>query len=70
MDKLTNREINYKKTFRSDSGIQVLEDLKKSLKYGETIYSAGMSDKDLAFEIGRQSVINDIMFTLSRPDKK
>jgi hypothetical protein len=49
---------------KSPEGKLVLEHLKKSLHYGETIYKT--HKEDLAFELGRQSVINDIQFTLTK----
>jgi hypothetical protein len=60
-----DRIIAYKKTFNSDYGKQVLEDLKSTCNYGKTVYQPGCSPIDSAFEQGRQAVINEIMFMLS-----
>lgn len=66
---LTDLEINYKRTFGTTEGVLVLEDLKKLLKYGETLYSYKKENSDLHFESGRQSVINEILFILAKTAK-
>lgn len=52
---------NYLKTFSTDSGQRVIEDMKTSLKHGQNVYYPGQSNNDLHFMLGRQSVINDIL---------
>lgn len=64
--KLTSRDIQYKRAFNTVEGQKVLNDLKISLGYQKTIFQYGKSDRDNAFEQGRQSVINDIMFILNK----
>lgn len=63
------RDSAYKALFGSDFGKQVLEDMKITLQYGQTIFGDGMLKEDLHYYIGRQSVINDIINTLNRKDK-
>lgn len=60
------RDLNYFNLFTSTLGEKVLEDLKKSLHYGETVYAEKATNQDLAFHLGRQSVINDIVHLLSK----
>jgi hypothetical protein len=67
--KLTDRDLNYKKVFNSDAGQRVLEDLKAMLKHGQNIYHIKQENRDLHYELGRQSVINDILFILSKGNK-
>ena len=59
-------EMEYKRLFLSSEGKNVLEDLKRILRHGQTIYQTGKSDRDNAFEQGRQSVINDILFIINK----
>lgn len=51
----------YRNVFTAHNGKIVLDDLKKSLGYGQTIYQEKASNQDLAFHLGRQSVINQII---------
>lgn len=65
---ITDKEIYYKKTFVSPEGKLVLDDLRKLLRYGQTTYQPGKSEADNAFEQGRQSVINEIIYTLNKTE--
>lgn len=56
----------YKLLFNSDMGRLVIEDLKKSLFHGKTIYHEGATNADLHFHLGRQSVINQILEILEK----
>lgn len=51
----------YKAVFSQGGGAVILEDLKKSLNYARNIYHPGQTNEDLHFNLGRQSVINDII---------
>ena len=51
----------YKAVFSQGGGAVILEDLKKSLNYAQNIYHPGQPKEDLHFNLGRQSVINDII---------
>lgn len=66
MAKLSDLDIAYKRTFNTEAGDQVIEDLKSRLFHAQTLYSHGMSNEELHFLMGRQSVINDILYTLSK----
>ena len=65
-NKLSDMDLNYKKAFSTPAGEQVLKDLKLLLRYGQTVYQTGKSDRDNSFEQGRQSVINEIVFVLNK----
>jgi hypothetical protein len=64
--KPSDNEMNYKLLFKTPLGLGVLEDLKKVLGHGKTVYLPGRKDSDNAFEQGRQSVINDILYILNK----
>lgn len=51
----------YRFVFGSPQGKKLLEDLKKSVGYGKTLYQEGSTNQDLHFHQGRQSIINDIV---------
>lgn len=63
---LSEIERSIKRVFSSPEGKLVLDHLKKTLHYGETVYKSHKDD--LHFELGRQSVINDIQFVLDKKD--
>lgn len=65
-DKINEIFQMYAKVFNTDAGQRVLEDLRKSLKYGQTLYNKGQSTEDLHYEMGRQSVFNDILYALKK----
>ena len=58
-------ESNYRATFQTDAGKLVIEDLKLTLGHGKTLYSNKQTSEELHFQMGRQSVIHDILFMLS-----
>ncbi len=62
---IKNIQDAYKGTFESGPGRIVLEDLKKSLGHGQTVYTEKASNQDLSFHLGRQSVINQIVNILN-----
>lgn len=66
---LSNNTLAYQGVFTSSAGRVVLEHLKKTLRFGENIYAPGMSEMDIAYQLGRQSVINDINFILNKEGK-
>lgn len=51
----------YRQVFGTPQGQRLLEDLKKSVGHGQTLYQENSSNSDLAFHLGRQSLINDIV---------
>nr|BDT27293.1 hypothetical protein BHI3_07590 [Bacteriovorax sp. HI3] len=51
----------YSQVFNTDAGQRVLEDLKIDLKHGENLYTKGIPVTDLYYQMGRQSVINDLL---------
>lgn len=63
---LTSRDRLYQSLFNSAHGAKVIEDLKKTLHHGKNLYHPGQTNSDLHYELGRQSVINDILYTLSK----
>lgn len=63
---LTELEKAYKRVFGSTDGRVVLEDLKKSLGFGKTLFHTNQPNGDLHFHLGRQSVINEINYTLNK----
>jgi hypothetical protein len=66
---LTPLDIVYQRAFKTGHGAQVIEELKKSLRYGENLYHEGQSNGDLHYQLGRQSVINDILFILAKEER-
>lgn len=63
---LSPRDMLYQNVFKSPQGERLLKDLKTTLQHGETLFHPGKSDGDLHFALGRQSVINDIMYILNK----
>lgn len=66
---LSELDKSYKRAFMSGDGKIVLEDLKALLGHGKTLYQNKQANTDLHFELGRQSVINDIMYILNKEAK-
>lgn len=51
----------YQAVFSQGGGKVILEDLKKNLNHARNLYFPGQTKDDLHYNLGRQSVINDIM---------
>lgn len=65
MRKPSEMDNNYIQCFRGNpAGQRVLEDLKAWLNYGKTVYNPSSTNENLHFELGKQSVINDIVYRL------
>jgi hypothetical protein len=64
--KLKDKITQYKHTFSTREGALVLNDLKASLGYGQNIFIPGQNREDTFFNLGRQSVINDIVNFITR----
>ena len=60
--------INYKQTFTSESGVKVLDDLKKRCSYETTSFVQGDSH-DSAFREGQRSVVLFINNMLNKKEK-
>jgi hypothetical protein len=69
-DQLSENDLNFLRTFQSDAGKRVLEELKRVLRYGENVYHSGQANEDLHYQLGRQSVINDILFIIKKQERK
>ena len=60
--------IDYKQTFTSESGVKVLEDLKKRCSFNTTTFVQGDSH-DTAFREGQRSVVLFINNMLNKKEK-
>ncbi len=58
------RIMDYKRLFSGEIGKRVLDDMKKSVRYGETVFTAGQPDVS-AFAAGRQDFINVLVKLLN-----
>lgn len=67
---LTDTDKNYKALFNTDAGQRVLEDMKLKYYYGQTLFSSGQTTEQLHFLMGAQSVVHDILFNLSKEQKR
>ena len=59
------RDEAYRALFNSGIGKLVLEDMKKELLFARNLYNDGKPKEDLHYYMGRQSVINDIVFLIT-----
>jgi hypothetical protein len=66
---LSDTERNYRVAFASEAGQRVIEDLKLRLHHAQTLYANKQTTEELHYLMGRQSVINDILFILNKEDK-
>lgn len=63
---LSDLELSYKRTFLSADGQRVLKDLMMRLRFHETVYHPKQPNEDLHYELGRQSVANEINSILNK----
>ena len=65
---LKQLRIDYKQTFTSESGVKVLEDLKKRCSFNTTTFVQGDSH-DTAFREGQRAVVLFINNMLNKKEK-